>query len=278
MPRKPTDKTANEAYIHGYDPKEQKRLVDQAKFLEPWIYEGIDFKKSKRILEVGCGVGAQTKILLKRFPKLKIDGIDLSLDQLEQASVYLNRERHQGRVRLMQADASNLSDLEERAYDGVFVCWFLEHVKDPVQVLKETRKRMKPGSKIFISEVFNQSLFVEPYSATFLKYWFEFNDLQWALGGHPFIGASLGNILKNAGFKKITTTVESTHFDSRQAKTRTEFLEYFGKILMSAAPALKREGRVTSGEIAALKRELARVKKTKDSVFFYSWIRAIAVA
>ena len=268
----------NDDYIHGYDPKEQKRLVDQAKFLEPWIYEGIDFKKSKRILEVGCGVGAQTKILLRRFPKLKIDGIDLSLEQLQQASVYLNRERLEGRVRLMQADAADLSALEERAYDGAFVCWFLEHVKDPVQVLKETRRRMKPGSRIFISEVFNQSLFVEPYSAAFLKYWFEFNDLQWALGGHPFIGASLGHLLKSAGFKKIETSVESTHFDSREAKIRTKFFDYFGKILLSAAPALKKDGRVTARQIEALKRDLVRVKKTKDSVFLYSYVRAIAVA
>lgn len=265
-------------YIHGFDPKEQNRLVEQAKFLEPWIYDGIDFNRALRILEVGCGVGAQTKILLRRFPQMKIDGIDLSAAQLERASHSLRKERKAGRVRLMQGDASDLSQLEEGAYDGAFICWFLEHVKDPERVLRETRKRLKPKAPIFISEVFNQTLFVEPYSPTFLKYWFEFNDYQAAIGGHPFVGASLGNLLKKAGYKEISTQVRPFHFDARQEKKRADFLEFFGHILLSAAPALIADGRITAKTVRDVQRELARAKKVPDSVFFYSWIRATAVA
>lgn len=264
-------------YIHGYDPQEQKRLIEQARFLEPWVYPDVDFNRALHILEVGSGVGAQTKILLRRFPQLKIDCVDLSEAQLNQARVYLKREIAQGRVRLIQANATDLSALKGCQYDGAFICWFLEHVQNPVQVLKETKKRLKKGAPVYISEVFNQSLFVEPYSPAFLKYWFEFNDYQWEIGGHPFVGASLGNILKSAGFKKIETEVRPFHFDSRQAVKRAEFIEYFRRILLSAAPALINDGRVDAATVRRLSQEFERMKKTRDSVFFYTWIRATGV-
>src|SRR5690606_29057356 len=97
------------------------------------------------------------------------------------------------RVQLFYQDAQKLK-LPEK-YDSAFLCWFLEHVPKPIEVLKRVRKQLEPGAKIYCTEVFNQSLFMEPYSPSYLKYWFEFNDYQWTLKGHPFIGARLGNLL-----------------------------------------------------------------------------------
>lgn len=58
-----TDKT-NFPYLHGFSKTEQDRLREQAVFSEQTIYRDIDFSESKNIIEVGCGVGAQTEILL----------------------------------------------------------------------------------------------------------------------------------------------------------------------------------------------------------------------
>jgi ubiquinone/menaquinone biosynthesis C-methylase UbiE len=261
-------------YIHGYDPVEQRRLIEQARSMEKWVYRGVEFKRKARVLEVGCGVGAQTRILLKRFPKITVDAVDLSPEQLESARHYLKRELKEGRVRLIQADAADLSSLEEQAYDGAFICWFLEHVKDPLEVLNETRRRLKKKAPVFVTEVFNQTLFVEPYSPAFLKYWFEFNDHQWETGGHPFVGASLGNLLTEAGFRKVATELRPIHFDSRQAKARAQFTESFQKVLLSAAPALTKAGRVDRKIITKLKQEFTRVENAKDAVFFFAWMHA----
>ena len=76
-----------------FEKKEQERLAQQAKFLEPYVYEGIDLEFKKTLLEVGCGVGAQTEILLRRFPDLHIDGVDLSESQLSIAQKVLKKER-----------------------------------------------------------------------------------------------------------------------------------------------------------------------------------------
>jgi len=76
-------------YLHGYSPEEQARLVKQARFLEPTVFENVNFSKQQKLLEVGCGVGAQTEILLRRFPHLKIHGIDSSKPQITRARARL---------------------------------------------------------------------------------------------------------------------------------------------------------------------------------------------
>ncbi|MES2801688.1 MAG: class I SAM-dependent methyltransferase [Bdellovibrionota bacterium] len=262
-------------YIHGFEKKEQDRLIYQADFLEPYIYQGVDLEFTKNLLEVGCGVGAQTQILCRRFPKLQIDGIDLSEAQLKTASKYLSKEIKSGRVSLQQQDAQKMK-LSKTDYDAAFICWFLEHVPDPLLVLKNVYKNLKPGGKVYISEVFNHSLFMEPYSPAYLKYWFEFNDFQWEIKGHPFVGAQLGNLLKASGFKNINVEVRPFHFDAREPEKRAAFIDFFFDILLSAEQTLIEKKRVSPQLIKQMKAEVEIVKKSKNSVFFYSYVRATA--
>lgn len=262
-------------YLHGFDRKEQDRLIHQAHFLEEYVYPGVNFKKVRKLLEVGCGVGAQSEIMLKRFPKINITGVDFSPVQLQVAQEHLKKPIQKGRIELFQQDAQKLN-LKFKKYDAAFLCWFLEHVPNPALVLKRVYAHLKPGAEIVLTEVFNQSLFMEPYSPNYLKYWFEFNDLQWEMKGHPFIGAQLGHLLKEAGFKSINVEFRPLHFDSRNAKARAKFIEYFFQILLSAEPKLLESKRITPEQIAQMKKEVANVIKAKDSVFFFSFARATA--
>lgn len=263
-------------YIHGFSRVEQARLIEQAEFLEPYVFRNIELDYSKRLLEVGCGVGAQTKILTRRFPKIKVDSVDLSKEQLAVAKKYLKPEIARKQVRLFQQNALELKMKDQGEYDAAFVCWFLEHVPDPLKALKKIRQQLKPLAKIYISEVFNQSLFMEPYSPAYLKYWFEFNDYQWSQGGHPFVGAGLGHLLKEAGYKDIEVNPVSFHFDSREPERRSEFIDYFFKILLSAQDVLLTSGRVDAKLVAEMKHEVEAVKKQKNAVFYYSFMRATA--
>ena len=76
-------------YVHGFDPEEQLRLKEQAEFLAPMVYKELDFSGCKQLLEVGSGVGAQTRIMLERFPDLQITCVDYSAVQLAQARINL---------------------------------------------------------------------------------------------------------------------------------------------------------------------------------------------
>ena len=72
-------------YLHGYTRDEQKRLYEQARVVEQKIFDTVDFSECAHVLELGCGVGAQTEILLRRFPDLHITAVDASKSQLAQA-------------------------------------------------------------------------------------------------------------------------------------------------------------------------------------------------
>ena len=50
------------AYVHGYSEREARRLYEQAEILEEIIYAGTRFPARSKVLEAGCGVGAQTRL------------------------------------------------------------------------------------------------------------------------------------------------------------------------------------------------------------------------
>lgn len=272
-----TPRREGKGYLHGFSDKEQHRLYTQATFLEPWVYEHVELKPVTKLLEVGCGVGAQTGLLLKRFPHLHITGIDASAKQVSQARRHLVREIRASHVELSVQDASRMS-FGDSVFDGAFICWLLEHVPDPVAILRETLRTLKPGGIIYCTEVQNASFFVEPYSPATLKYWFEFNEQQWAMRGDPFVGAKLGNLLLRAGFQNISTRLVRFHFDSRAPKQRAEFIKYWTELLLSGAPALERSKRVTKKLVTQMTQELDVVGRSQDSVFFYTAVQARAEA
>jgi cyclopropane fatty-acyl-phospholipid synthase-like methyltransferase len=55
-------------YVHGYDPRESERLNDQAGTLVDLLHSDTEYVAGSRVLEAGCGVGAQTITLAQRSP------------------------------------------------------------------------------------------------------------------------------------------------------------------------------------------------------------------
>ena len=132
-------------YLHGFTSEEQDRLMRQARQLEPAIHDRLPFRRARSLLEVGCGVGAQTSILLRYFPDLKVTGVDRSPENLARARDNLAHcawasERYE----FVEGDAATLP-FEASSYDAAFLCWILEHVADPARVLSEVRRVLRPG-------------------------------------------------------------------------------------------------------------------------------------
>jgi ubiquinone/menaquinone biosynthesis C-methylase UbiE len=264
-------------YLHGFSSTEQERLYKQARFLEESVYQNIDFSDAKKLIEVGSGVGAQTEILLERFPQLHVTGVDASDAQLKTAIERLQPSPHHDRVEFFKADALHLQ-FKDDTFDSAFVCWFLEHVQEPVEILNEVRRVLKPKGKIVCNEVLNANLYIHPYSPATLKYWFEMNDHQWNLKGDPFVGGKIANYLIKAGYQNIKTRVITHHYDNRTPKKRSLFIEYFAELILSGAPSLIQAGKITPELVDELKLELGRLKHDPDAVIFDSWIQAQAEA
>jgi ubiquinone/menaquinone biosynthesis C-methylase UbiE len=260
-------------YLHGYTKEEQNRLYEQARIVEQRIFDTVDFSECEHILELGCGVGAQTEILLRRFPDLHITALDASETQLAQAGRRLASYIDAGRVELVLGDAKK-TQLRSQSVDAVFICWLLEHVPQPVDVLMEAHKVLKPNGEIVCNEVLNATFYLEPYSAAVQEYWFKFNDYQWNLGGDPFIGAKLGALLIDSGFHRIASSVKSFHYDKRFPRQRRRFIKFWTSLLLSATPSMLENKKVSASLVKQMVEELETAAKAEDSVIFYSWIQA----
>jgi hypothetical protein len=149
-------------------------------------------------------------------------------------------------------------------------------VSDPELVLSEVRRVLRPGATVIATEVQNATFFLDPYSPQTLHYWMAFNDTQLELGGDPFVGAKLGNLLLAGGYGDIRTEVKTFHFDNRTPADRTEFLGYWTELLLSGAPELAKAGKVSAAVVAGMQRELERVARDPDAVFWYSFVQARA--
>lgn len=263
-------------YLHGYSKEEQDRLYYQARLLEKDVFRGIDFSKSKKIIEIGCGVGAQTEILLERFPHLEILGVDLSQAQINVAEHRLKKYIDKGQVRLLCMNAEEIDKLKEK-FDGAFICWFLEHVPNPPKILKALNKILDFGAQIYCTEVQNASFFVNPYSPNILKYWFEFNDFQWEHGGNPFMGATLGNLLEKANFKNIDVDFRGLTYDVRDKKSLKTFTDYFQELMFSAADNLIKDKRLTKKNLSKVKEEMKKLSKNENGAIQLGYMRISAL-
>ena len=125
-------------YVHGYSLREEKRLLDQAQTLTDLLHCDTRYKKGERVLEAGCGVGAQTVTLAQNSPKAQITSIDLSPASLAQAE---ERVKAAGirNVTFRQADIHALP-FSDNFFDHVFVCFVLEHLTDPARALAQLRR------------------------------------------------------------------------------------------------------------------------------------------
>jgi ubiquinone/menaquinone biosynthesis C-methylase UbiE len=263
-------------YLHGFSRTEQARLLKQARIAESTIFRNIDYTGAGRLLEVGSGVGAQTEILLRRFPDLHATCVDLSEAQLAAARAHLGAMGHlDGRYALRQADAGDLP-FEPRSFDAAFLCWVLEHVPSPARVLSEVRRVLAPGSPVYITEVMNSSFLLDPYSPNVWRYWMAFNDFQYEHGGDPFVGGKLGNLLLAGGYRDVATEIKTFYFDNREPARRKVMIGFWEELLLSAADKLVDAGAVTREVVDGMRREMHQVQNDPDAVFFYAFVQARA--
>jgi len=103
-----------------------------------------------RALEIGCGRGVGSEIILDLFGADSVDAFDLDPRMLA-----LARERlapRGSRVRLWVGDATSIP-APDASYDAVFDFGIIHHVPRWRLALAEVRRVLKPGGRFYAEEV-----------------------------------------------------------------------------------------------------------------------------
>jgi len=256
-------------YIHGYTDEEAQRLIDQAEFLAPWVFDGVDLGGARTLLEVGMGVGAETRLLRARWPELRVVGCDIAEAQLAHARRVLAADLAAGKVELMRASATALP-LPAASADAGFVCWLLEHVPDPAAVMREVARVVRPGGRVFVTEVYNHSLTLEPTQPVLERYWSALNETQRRAGGHPNIGGRLGELAAAAGLELVSHRFVPVLGDARDPARRAAIMRYFLTLMKSAEPQLRAAGTFDVRELPSVWAAWERVLEAPDGLFCYT--------
>jgi ubiquinone/menaquinone biosynthesis C-methylase UbiE len=233
------------AYVHGYSTREAVRLVDQANTLSGLLHHDTSYPPGARVLECGCGTGAQTIHLAANNPGARIVSVDLSPVSVEQAMARIHAAGYSN-VAFQVADLFDLP-FEEDSFDHVFICFVLEHLSEPGEALRRLRRVLRPGGTITVIEGDNGSWYCHPQTPDASRTVQCLIEIQARLGGDSRIGRRVYPLLTETGFRDAHVSPRMVYVDD----SRPELVEGFSKNTFIAMVEGVREQALSLGLIDA---------------------------
>lgn len=255
-------------YVHGYSAVEARRLGDQADTLAQLLHGDTAYEPGSRVLEVGCGVGAQTVHLVASSPHAHITAVDVSADSLAIA-----RARVGDGVTFRQADLFALP-FADNEFDHLFVCFVLEHLTDPTAALRALHRVLRPGGTLTVIEGDHGSAYFHPHSEHARR---AIDCLVRLQPGNALIGRQLHPLLTGAGYHDVTVTPRAVYADD----SRPAMVEGFTRNTFTAMIEPVRDEAIATGLLteAEWERGITDLRRTAEpgGTFNYTFFKATAV-
>ncbi len=260
-------------YVHGYTERESERLYDQAGALVDLLHHDTRYPAGSTVLEAGCGVGAQTRILARNSPDARITSIDISPESIEMARALIEQEGRKN-VTFQVADIFHLP-FEDSSFDHIFVCFVLEHLKNPEIVLSSLRRVLKKNGTITVIEGDHGSAYFYPESKEACQAIDCLVRLQAEAGGDSKIGRQLYPLLVESGYTNVRVSPRVVYVDSSKPglaegftkRTFTAMVEEVGELVIARKMIDRR----------IWKKGIADLYRTAEAygTFSYSFFKAI---
>jgi threonine dehydrogenase-like Zn-dependent dehydrogenase len=265
----------NAEYVHGYSEREALRLNDQASTLEEIIHNDTIFTPGSLVLEAGCGVGAQTGIIAPRNPGCQFISIDISEESIKEAGKNA-KALNISNVEFRQADIFSLP-FEDDKFDGIVICFVLEHLSSPANAVNELMRVLRPGGKIIIIEGDHGSTFFYPDSIPARKAVNCQIVLQKESGGNANIGRELYPLMLSAGIRNISVSPRMVYVDSSRPSLVDGFIKNtFTAMIEGIKDTAVKKGLSEKADFEKGIRDLYRTAEP-DGVFCYTFFKGAGV-
>ncbi|MGH9420370.1 MAG: class I SAM-dependent methyltransferase [Thermoanaerobaculia bacterium] len=137
---------SNRAYYEQLQPgrRDYWRYMAAPRHRVATILRLIEQSPSSSLIDLGCGNGQLLDEIARRFPQMKLAGIDLSENQLQE-----NRERHPS-IAWMAADLQKPVEASDR-FDVVVASEIIEHLDQPEALLRNAALLARPGGMLILT-------------------------------------------------------------------------------------------------------------------------------
>lgn len=160
------------------------------------------------ILDVGCGPGTITADLAALLPQGQVVGIDSSAEVLEKARD-IAAERGVKNVRFEVGDVQKKLEYADGTFDVVHAHQVLQHLRDPVQALREMSRVARKGGIIAVRETDFAAMTWYP-EVEGMENWRDlYLRVARASGGEPNAGRRIHVWARQAGLDPWNMTVSA---------------------------------------------------------------------
>ena len=197
------------SYIHGTSPEEQRRLslmndvlLNQAELRE------MNLRGDERILDFGSGLGQFTRAMARAVPRGHVVGIERDEKQLAGSKQLAAKD---GEERLVDFRAGDVVDLslatdEWGTYDLAHARFVLEHVQNPLRVVENMVRAVRPGGRIVLADDDHDVLRLWPEPAGVNELWRAYMRTYDRNGNDPYIGRRIVSLMHAAGASPVRNT------------------------------------------------------------------------
>ncbi|MDQ4137522.1 MAG: methyltransferase domain-containing protein [Actinomycetota bacterium] len=201
----------HERYVHGHHESvlrshTWRTVENSAAYLLPHLRPGLD------VLDLGSGPGTITVDLAERVAPGTVVGIDAAAEIVESAG-RLAEERRLRNVSFRTGNAYAL-DLPNNSVDIAHAHQVLQHVSDPVAVLAEMARVVKPGGIVAARDVDYGGTIWFPELPGMAEWIRVYDAVHRAGGGEPNAGRRLRAWAHAAGLIDVTTSASVWGFSS----------------------------------------------------------------
>ena len=140
---------------HVYDPLRQLFLFGRDRLLER-----LEARPGDRVLEIGCGTGRNLLRLHRRFPGVRLHGLDASEQMLKTARARLERRGLAGEIVLRQGLAEGLDAGEfgpGAPFDAVFFSYSLTMMPDGCRAIDAALANLRVEGTLAIVDFWDQA-------------------------------------------------------------------------------------------------------------------------